>query len=61
MRINEIISQQTFRPLPLQGKDCWSLEEKGWEGLGVRERNLDKMGERLEMEPGNDISLLKIR
>ena len=27
MRINEIISQQTFRPLPLQGKDFWSLEE----------------------------------
>lgn len=37
------------------------LAEKEYERLGGRERNLGKMGERLEMEPGNDIHLLKIR
>lgn len=38
-----------------------SLVGNEYERLRGRERNLDKMGKRLEMEPGNDIHLLKIR
>ena len=38
-----------------------SLVGNEYERLRGRERNLDKMGKRVEMEPGNDIHLLKIR
>lgn len=59
MRINEMIRQWTSRPLSLKGQDYW-LQRKMDGRVRGREGNLDQMGGSLEMEPGNDISLLKI-